>query len=82
MTEPSTAVKEELRDWTMLRSSNQKLCLVTLKFKFVQRHLCRNSKHANEKCERKINPRVIRVEMKIHTMSSYNFTKRRRIQKI
>ena len=35
--------REELRDWTILRSYDQKLCLVTIKFKFVQRHSCHNT---------------------------------------
>ena len=34
--------REELRDWTILQSYDQKLCLVTIKFKFVQRHSCHN----------------------------------------
>ena len=43
-----------------------------------------NSGHNNRRIrvERKINLTIISVEMKVHIMSSYNLSKRGRIQKI
>ena len=80
----------ELGDWTMLQSSDQKLCLVIIKFKYVQRHpscniiwTCFNSWHNYRQIRvaPKINLKVICIGLKVHIMSSYNFTERRQYKR-